>query len=73
MYDDKVAGRDAGGLSLLSGAAVFLVWRNDRHLIDGLVAIDALVLINLRDGWHPVQAPTRSNPRESRQGSSGLP
>ena len=40
-----------GGLSLLSGAAVFLVWRKRSwHLIDGLVAIDALVLINLA-GW----------------------
>lgn len=40
-----------GGLSLLSGAAVFLVWRKRSwHPIDGLVAIDALVLINLA-GW----------------------
>jgi hypothetical protein len=36
---------------LLSGAAVFLAWRKRSwHPIDGLVAIDAVVLVNLA-GW----------------------
>ena len=40
-----------GGLSLLTGAAVFFVWRKRSwHPIDGLAAIAALVLVNLA-GW----------------------
>lgn len=40
-----------GGLALFSGAAVFFVWRKRSwHPIDGLVAITAIVLVNLA-GW----------------------
>jgi hypothetical protein len=40
-----------GGLSLLGGAAVFLVWRKRSwYPIDGLVAIAVVVLVNLA-GW----------------------
>jgi hypothetical protein len=40
-----------GGLSLLSGAAVFFVWRKRSwHIIDALVAVAAIVLVNLA-GW----------------------
>jgi len=40
-----------GGLALVSGAAVFFVWRKRSwHLIDGLVAVTAIVLVNLA-GW----------------------
>ncbi len=40
-----------GGLALLSGATVFFVWRKRSwHSIDGLVALGAIVLVNLA-GW----------------------
>jgi hypothetical protein len=40
-----------GGLALLGGAAVFFTWRKRSwHPIDGLVAITAIVLVNLA-GW----------------------
>jgi hypothetical protein len=40
-----------GGLALLSGATVFFVWRKRSwHPIDGLIAVAAIVLVNLA-GW----------------------
>jgi hypothetical protein len=40
-----------GGLSLLSAAAVFFVWRKRSwHIIDALLAVVAIVLVNLA-GW----------------------
>jgi hypothetical protein len=40
-----------GGFALLSGATVFFVWRKRSwHLIDGLVALTAIVLVNVA-GW----------------------